>query len=139
MSRPETTDDLPSYYLKDETVANINLHEVKSTTETINAYKLVAELAQEFKALGFTVDLDASKLEVTRAKTDEELNRLLGSQQRSWDSSEDAYRRGLADPTLFSTKETYKRSWANSLATAEKLPKIKWVDSESEADCGDQE
>lgn len=139
MSRPESIDDLPSYYRSDEAVANIHLHKVKFGTETINAYKLVAELAQEFKTLGFTVDFDASQLEVTRAKTDEELNRLLGSQQRSWDLAEEAYNQGLIDPTLFSAGHAYKRSWADSHAVDEKLPRIKWVDPESEADCGDND
>lgn len=120
-TRPTSYDDLTDWQKQGHQVAAV-------TPEFVVRYPslgqhLLAALA-EAEHLGMTVVDGVITIELT----DDELQRKLKAEQRSWDTTRDWYHAAVADPSAI---DSWKHSSINAWATREGLDPIAWDDEAS--------
>jgi hypothetical protein len=117
ITRPTSYDNLADYQREGHLVAQITA-EYAVRFPSLGQH-LLAALA-EAKHLGLEVEDGTIRI----ARTTDELDASLASEQRSWDHIRDYYLKAVDDPA--SITEPYRRGWVDTFATNEGLPAIEW-------------
>lgn len=128
MARPEKFEDLPTWDQRDEDIAQIDVGEIiqyASPALVGAAMNLIATAEAE----GYTVSRDG-EWKITRPKNQEERDRLLESEQRSWDRDKERYDKAMAGEDL-------DPFWANATARFAKKEGLPIPPSLVEEDEGD--
>jgi hypothetical protein len=121
MARPNNIAQVTERYIS---IATVELDELATKPALMKAYVALVEAAE--KAGGMATKRWGTSVEVKIAKSIEQIKDQLDSDQRSWDSKMESYKKAARGEFV----ERYMRSTVKEFAEAEGLPEPEFVEQD---------